>query len=166
MPVSVVLSNPVTLFLKSSQDIEFVVEVVEDHQSGVPFENAENSMILSAIIVDKSPEQVAECTSVGYWFIGVGVESGLEGLLIWLLIVVYSNIMSHTLGVSSDRHVHQDLPSATIKNPRIKISLDLGELGEVVKDNMTSEELGSVSVESICDKQWDIVEPYISRSCG
>ena len=166
MPVSVVLSNSVTLFLKSSQDIEFVVEVVEDHQSGVPFENAENSMILSAIIVDKSPEQVAECTSVGYWFMGEGVESGLEGLLIRLLIVVYSNIVSHTLGVSSDRHVHQDLPSATIKNPRIKISLDLGELGEVVKDNMTSEEFCPVPVETICDKQRDIVEPYISRSCG
>ena len=74
--------------------------------------------------------------------------------------------MSHTLGVSSDRHVHQDLPSATIKNPRIKISLDLGELGEVIEDNMTSEELGSVLVESIGDKQRDIVEPYIPRSCG
>ena len=68
--------------------------------------------------------------------------------------------------MSFDRHVNEDLSSVTLKNPGLEISLDLGELGEVVEDDVSSEELGSVSVEAVCDKQRYIVEPYISRSRG
>ena len=68
--------------------------------------------------------------------------------------------------MSFDRHADEDLSSVILKNPCLEISLDLGELGEVIEDDVTTDEFCSVLIESVCDKQWNIVEPYISRSSG
>ena len=76
------------------------------------------------------------------------------------------NTASNSYRMSFDRHANEDLSSEILKNPCLEVSLDLWELGEVIENDVPTDEIRSVLIESVCDKQRNIVEPYISRSRG
>lgn len=66
--------------------------------------------------------------------------------------------------VSQIRHFDKKIGSLADQPPHVDVSVHLGELGESVVNNVLALELSAVLIESIRNKDRDIVHPRVARS--
>ena len=67
------------------------------------------------------------------------------------------------LSFSVKVHIYEDSFSESNKLSRINVTVDLWEGAISRVNDMLLTEVGSISIESVCDEDWDVVGPCISR---
>lgn len=79
--------------------------------------------------------------------------------------MIHQNVFGHSGGMPLVRHVDQYLGLVVDQLSLFDVSINFGELAESVVDDVLSEELGSVLIETVGHEYWDVVEPSVARSC-
>ena len=154
----------VILMKQLSQNIQLVVKVVEDNHLWMIFKYLEYRLLPGLVRIYNTPPHLTELAGISHRRVRIRVPSPLCAFSIERDVVIHKYIFVVLYSVSLELHVYEDALFQAFQMRRVQISVYLRELYSRIIDDVPSLELCLRSIEAVCNENWNIIFPLISRS--